>query len=321
MKELISVIVPVYNVKLFLPECLKSILTQSYSNLEIILVDAGSNDGSERICDEYLLKDARIRVVHQTNIGVSVARNVGIDMAKGDFLTFVDSDDYIHKDMIKVLYDTIKMCDADISICNYSNEECLEINDTKNIKVISTLEEALKHLYNEYGICFGTFWCKLYKRTVFNQIRCPVGKIYEDMFVIHEVFEKAKKIVYTENKLYYYRIRKGSIMNSEYSLKNLDEIEAILNRMNFVKEHGFEYFYARDFYRYVNALRRNYKKLKKYFPNEKLVIEKIVIEFNKRYNSETRKLIFNKKIRYGLDFFHIKCLILEKYYKNRRVKI
>lgn len=248
-------------------------------------------------------------------MGLSAARNVGINISKGKLLTFIDSDDYIHKDMIKVLYDNMKRYNADISICNYSSEEDLKVTNIENIKIFSTLEETLKQLYNEYEICFGIACCKLYKKSIFKQIRYPVGKIHEDIFVIHKVFEKADKVVYTENKLYYYRMRKGSITHTDYSLKNLDEIEAILSRMNFVKEHGFEYFYKRDFCRYVYGLRKNYKKLKKYFPNEKVIRKEIVKEFNKRYNPKTRKLIINKKMRVRLDIFHLRCLILENFYR------
>lgn len=312
MEEIISVIVPIYNVKLYLKECLESIINQSYKNLEIILVDDGSNDGSESICDEYKEKDTRIKVIHQENKGLAVARNVGIDNSKGEFLTFIDSDDYIHKDMIRILHDNIKKYNADISICNYSNNEDLRVDNIGDIKLFCTLEEMLGQLYNEYGICFGTAWGKLYKRNVFDNIRYPENKKYEDTFIIHRIYGNVAKLVFSNNKLYYYRVRKDSLVNSKYSLKNLDEIEAIYDRMSFVKERNFEYFYIRDFYRYVNVLRKNYKCLKKYFPNEKVKRRELITEFNRKYNLNTRKFIISRKIRWGLDAFYIKSLLSEK---------
>ncbi len=316
MEELISVIIPVYNVKPYLKECVDSVINQSYRNLEIILVDDGSNDGSEMICDEYCKKDSRVKVIHQENKGLSVARNIGIEHSKGDFLTFVDSDDYIHKEMLMVLYDSIKEYDSDISVCNYSNAGMLEVVNKKNVKVFNELEEMLGELYKDNCICFGTAWGKIYKRKIFDEIRYPANRRYEDNFVAHRIFEIANRLVYSDNKLYCYRLRKDSIMNMAYSLKNLDEIDAIYDRMNFVKERGYEYFYNRDFYRYINALRRNYENLKRYLPNEKEKMTELLIEFNKYYNLKSRKRIISNKIRFGLDLFHIKSLVLEKIIKT-----
>lgn len=308
MEELISVIVPVYNVKPFLVECLDSIINQTYKNLEIILVDDGSNDGSEKICDEYKEKDDRIKVIHQRNRGLSVARNIGIEKSNGKYLTFVDSDDYIHKEMLEVLYENIKKYNCEISICNYSNNEDLKIRDAKNIEIFDSLEKMLGQLYNKYGICFGTAWGKLYKRNIFDSLRYPENKKYEDIFIIHKIYGQTKKLVFSNNSLYFYRIRENSLMNSKYSLNNLDELEAILDRMNFVKERNFEYFYARDFYRYVNALKRHYIQIKKYFPKEREKLGYIIKEFNSMYNRSTRKLIIKNKLRWKLDLFKIRML-------------
>lgn len=314
MEELISVIIPVYNVKPFLVECLDSVINQSYSNLEIIIVDDGSNDGSEKICDEYKLKDNRIKVIHKENGGSSSARNTGIDCCLGNFITFIDSDDYIHKDMIKILYDDIKNNDADMAICDYSNNYDLEVKNKKDIKLFYNLEEILGNLYNEYNICFGTPWGKLYKKNLFNEIRYPLNKKYEDTFIIHRVYGHVKNLVFSNNTLYFYRIRENSLMNAKYSLSNLDELEAILDRMNFVKERNFEYFYARDFYRYVNALRRHYIQIKKHFPKEREKLVYIIKEFNSIYNRNTRKLIFKNKLRWELDLFKIKSRYLEIFF-------
>lgn len=311
MEELISVIVPVYNVKSFLVECLDSIINQTYKNLEIILVDDGSNDGSEKICDEYKEKDDRVKVIRQKNSGPSITRNVGLETSNGRFLTFVDSDDYIHKDMIKILYNNIKKYNADISFCDYVRDENKLTKEVQDITSKMPIEEIYRGFYNKHStvsVCM-----KLYKKEIFNDFRFPIGKIYEDAFAMHKILKKDKVFVYSDNKLYFYRKRKGSITRSKYSLSRLDYLEVLIERMEFMKKEGYEYFYAREFFRYINELKINYKNIKKYFPKEKEKMKELIMEFNKNYNKETRKLIIKRRIRLKMDLFHIKSLFIEKY--------
>ena len=313
MEELISVIVPVYNVENFLEECLISIINQSYRNLEIIIINDGSTDSSKDICEKYKKKDKRIKVIHQDNAGLSVARNTGIDNSLGKFLTFVDSDDYIHEKMIEILYNNMKKYNADISFCDYAKNE----NEIETLPIDSAVLMSPIDMYNglyDKHIKIISACLKLYKREIFDYIRYPKGKIYEDAFVIHKILDKSKVFVYSDNKLYFYRTRKGSIMNSKYSLKQLDYLEVLLERMAFMKERGYDYFYAREFYRYVKELKVNYKKIKKYFPKETEKLKQLIKEFNKYYNKNTRKLIIKKRIRFTLDMFWIKALFIEKYF-------
>ena len=312
MEELISVIIPVYNVGPFLPECLDSIINQSYKNLEIIIVNDGSTDGSRDICEKYRLMDSRIKLINQKNSGAAKARNVGIDNSSGKFLSFIDSDDYIHKDMIKILYDNIKKFNADISFCDYSIDKNEVLKNPTSIPIVLPEYEMFSRLYGKNGDKIISACVKLHKKELFNNIKFPAGKIYEDTFIIHKLIDVSKKIVYVGDKLYFYRMRSGSVTHSKYSLKQLEYLEVLLERMEFMKTKGYDYFYAREFYRYVKELKENYKKIKKYFPAETEKAFELIKEFNRSYNKNTRKLVFNKKIRLGLDIFHIRSLLIEK---------
>ena len=173
---MVSVIIPIYNVEKYLAECIESVINQTFSDLEIILVNDGSTDNCREICENYKRKDNRIKLIHKSNGGPSSARNAGIDIAKGDYFTFIDSDDYIMPDMIEQLIYVSQSTDADISICcksDYKDESDKGIN--KDIEIL-TKEETLKCILTEKKIL--TSPCgKLYKRNLFNKVRYPDGKI------------------------------------------------------------------------------------------------------------------------------------------------
>ncbi len=227
--QLVSVIVPVYKVEQYLPKCIESIINQSYDNLEIILIDDGSPDNCPKICDEYAKIDSRIKVIHKKNGGLSDARNIGIDAAKGNYLYFVDSDDYIGPDSIKYLFNLIKKYNADIAIggmcITYSQNESPILNKINEFLYdrISTLSEMM---YNKNFNHSAS--AKLYKSSLFKGIRYPVGKLYEDLFTIYLVVNKADKIVFGTQYCYYYYMRPGSIMQSSFTSKNNDVIEGLL---------------------------------------------------------------------------------------------
>ena len=187
----ISIIVPFYNVEKYAPKCIESIINQTYTNLEIILVDDGSPDTCGKICDDYALKDGRIKVIHKKNAGLSDARNVGIKEATGKYIGFVDGDDYIEKDMYKYLYNLIKENNADISICGV--EEVYEdgsIQDEKakeSIEILSK-EDAIKELLLDKKVRSHA-WDKLYKRELFENIEYPYGRKMEDIATTYKLFD------------------------------------------------------------------------------------------------------------------------------------
>lgn len=244
MEDLISVIIPVYNVEKYLCQCIESVLNQTYENIEIILVDDGSVDCSPQICEEYALKDNRIVVIHKKNGGLSSARNAGIKICKGNYLCFVDSDDYIHQQMIEKLYYALKKTEADLVICGFKyvyDEEfqgqkkqiCSKINN----EVINS-KEAMKRLFIINGWQYVVAWNKLYKTQTFENLFFKEGYIHEDEIIIHKIFEKNKKIVLISDVLYNYRQRDGSIMKTKYNIQRLDLFKAFEDRIIYFYRTG-----------------------------------------------------------------------------------
>ena len=233
--ELISVIVPIYNVELYLEKCIVSIINQTYKNLEIILVNDGSPDNCPQICEEYAKKDSRIKVIHKKNGGLSDARNYGIDIANGKYLCFIDSDDYIADQMIEKLYQNLKKNKSDISICNfyetYSNDY-LKFYPFPEKKLKISGNAKFYNIYNKYFLSTIAAWGKLYKKEIFNNIKYPLGKIHEDEAIITEVLKNAKVISYFDEPLYYYVQREKSITKI-FDLKRLDIIEVHEKRLEF----------------------------------------------------------------------------------------
>lgn len=242
--ELISVIVPVYRVEKYLKKCIDSILEQTYRNMEIILVDDGSDDSCPDICEEYAKIDKRVKVIHQTNGGLSAARNSGIRAAKGKYISFIDSDDYIEKDMYEVLVKRMQKDESQLAVCNYmyvdESGNFIESLNKKNaiIDGVITPKEALERLILDRNCYYIPAWNKLYERSLFKDIQFPEGKLNEDEFVVHYIYEKCRKISCVEKELYYYVQRMGSIMNTNVCVKRLDVVEAYLERTEYFMEKG-----------------------------------------------------------------------------------
>lgn len=227
MNDLISVIIPVYNVEKYLPICLNSILSQTYKNLEIILVDDGSIDNSSKICDKYSNIDNRVIVFHQKNKGVSAARNLGVSVATGKYLTFVDSDDQLCNDAIEYLYEILIRHDADISCCNFEYGYVNRISTIENVfEAIQCYNkvDSLRTLLYQKNID-TSLWAKLYKTKLFKGIKFPIGKIYEDFGTFYKILLKIDKLVYSNQKKYIYLIRDNSIMTSQFGKKDFDMID------------------------------------------------------------------------------------------------
>lgn len=231
--ELISIIVPVYNVREYVEKCIKSLIGQTYHNLEILLVDDGSSDGSGQICDRYAEGDDRIRVLHKENGGLSDARNYAIDRANGSLLAFVDGDDWIHPQMYELMLCMMQFQDADIVTCQFEQrDEDFAIQryvpDQLNAKILSGAE-ALSNI----EIPLVVAWNKLYKKGIFDKIRYPKGKLHEDEYVIHKIFYQCKKVAVIDKPLYFYTIRQGSIVARMTTKRIDDSLEAFADRVAF----------------------------------------------------------------------------------------
>lgn len=223
----ISIIVPVYNVEKYLDECVNSIINQTYKNIEIILVDDGSKDACGAMCDAYGRSDARIKVVHKQNGGLSSARNAGLDVATGDYIGFIDSDDYISLDMFEDLFKLIASDNADLSMCGiydlYDDGATARYKAGKiyHLDSIEAAKIVMRGRLNTTIVCN-----KLYKASIFKQLRFPVGKIMEDDFVILDILLQCTRVVLTTDAKYYYRHREASITTISFTEKDLDTIEA-----------------------------------------------------------------------------------------------
>ena len=240
MNKKISVIVPIYNVEQYLDKCVESLVNQTYKNLEIILVDDGTKDKSGEMADLWSIKDERIKVIHKENGGLSDARNAGMKIATGEYITFVDSDDWINYKMYAILINNLEKYNADISVCAVKKVYKEDVVNEKQVVnkeeiCVLTSEEALENLLDE-GILKQTVWNKLYKREVIDGIYFEFGKIHEDEFWTYQIFGKCEKIVYTVEQLYYYLQRSGSIMDKPFSMSRLDALEARNNRLNYIKQ-------------------------------------------------------------------------------------
>jgi len=240
--EKISIIVPIYNVEKYLNKCIESITSQTYKNIEILLIDDGSTDGSAAICDKYAKMDARIKVIHKQNEGVSLTKNLGIDISTGEYIAFVDGDDYIEKNYCELLYNNITNTDSDVSILAYNvvREDGTQIDgavaenglDEDEI-IVYEGQDIIKELLKQKTI--KNFVCKLYKKTVLSYF--PVGVTYEDIVFSFEVLNKARRVVYMNTRCYNYLKRKGSI-TAIVSEKNLKDFgNAIYDRYKIVDKN------------------------------------------------------------------------------------
>lgn len=232
----LSIIVPVYNVMRFLRECLDSIASQTFADWEAILVDDGSTDGSGAVCDEYAARDPRFRVIHKANGGQSSARNMALDVARGEYIGFVDSDDFIKPEMYAVLVGNACKYNADIAvgsyIWHYTDHD--EPAEAVSELIVADRDRAMA-IFAASEVDCDAVWNKIYRREVFN-VRFPEGKIFEDTRILGSVFRNARTVVYDPGNLYYYRVRKGSTMTSLDLQLYLDIAEAKLEKFSNFKD-------------------------------------------------------------------------------------
>lgn len=232
----ISVIIPAYNVESYIEKCIDSVLKQTYKNIEIIIVDDGSTDSTGKLCDKYKSKYNNIQVIHQQNAGLPAARNTGLKHATGDYIGFIDSDDYIYDDMYETLVENITKMNADISMIQF----CYEINDkrvykdsTNKVEVLNS-NEALIELLKDKRI-HNFAWNKLYKAELWKKHKFKAGRVYEDFEVMYKIFLDCKKIVYIDSIKYVYVQRNNSIMHNQISKYSLDRLNAVMERYDYLK--------------------------------------------------------------------------------------
>ena len=271
MTELISVIVPIYNTEKYLVECIESIREQTYSNIEIILVDDGSTDASIEICDEFSKKDSRVRVFHKENEGSAVAKNFGIQQSKGEYIILVDSDDTVSDKMIEVLYTHIKEKNADIAIGNYYIYDESDKNFYFYVtdKDFSVEELAIQEImnrqagdwqFNSSAFILPTF--KLIKKELFKEVQFSNGRRFDDEATMHRFYLLASKIIFINDNLYRYRQRSGSIMRSKFDLSwARDLVEVFAKKISDLVLAGLDISVMRI--RFVNLL-KDYKQTLEY---------------------------------------------------------
>ena len=274
----ISIIVPVYNVEEYLENCITSILNQTFKDFELILINDGSTDNSLEICEHYKDIDDRICIIDKKNGGLSSARNAGLNIAKGEYIGFVDSDDYIHPQMYEILYNEIVKNNADVVLCNFKevynydeNLICYKKNakEDVSIRLFSNIE-ALENIDSIDAVKFIVAWNKLYKSWIFNNLRYRNGIIHEDEFIIHRILYKCRKVIYIERQLYFYMQRDGSIMQQANKITKIDYLLALSDRVRFFYENGlenlqykYEYIYLLNIFKLYPELEKNQGYLKK----------------------------------------------------------
>lgn len=331
INPIISIIVPVYKVEQYLSRCIDSILNQAFQDFELILVDDGSPDNCGEICDIYTLKDNRIKVIHKENGGLSDARNTGLDIATGEYISFVDSDDVVHPQMYTRLYDLIQRTGAEIAQCEYARFDkeiefqCLSESAEE---IVCTNVEAIDLLI-ESNRFIPPVWNKLYKRELFSSIRFPKGKIHEDEFTTYKLFYAANKIAYIDLPMYYYFINNSGIMRNLNIEHKFHWIEAIEERNSFFQSLELDSLYLKSseklFFhllkiRYIILRNKKLENREDYWSsiNDKIADMNKNIKDNPYLSSINKRIInlANCNIRI-LKIYDINNYLLEKKYRIR----
>lgn len=228
---MVSVIVPVYNVRDYLEQCLRSIASQTYAHLEVIVVDDGSTDGCGAIADHWAEADERFKVVHQQNGGLSAARNAALDIATGRYVTFVDSDDFLAPQFVETLLQVLKESGAQVAICDwiaYADGKPIPPADGPRHSIVYTADEATSHILYQSHHLTHSAWGRLFSADVFRDVRFPVGLLYEDLAVLMPVMQHITTVAYTPWRLYYYRQRPGSIL-ATFNARRADVVDILEN--------------------------------------------------------------------------------------------
>lgn len=321
MNPKITIIVPVYNVEKYLEKCINSILNQTFTDFELILVNDGSIDKSGEICDYYSRKDNRIKVIHKINEGQAIARNKALDIARGDFIGFVDSDDYIEKDMYEILYNYCIEHECDISICAWTVYYKDKVLNKSNNKIeIHNKEEAMKYMV-EGELYDEALWSKLFKKELFSEIRFPKMRRYEDTAITYKIFDKCNKVCYIGESKYNYIRREGSTMDNARKYINIDEIYIYDQMYKFLEEN----YNSACRYALIKLLNNSMRILNSILEQDKFLDYKLeyyqVSKMMSKYYMKSMKIDYYPKTVKLLFFINKLDPIMYKYVMKIRSKI
>ena len=283
----ISVIVPVYNVEAYLKRCVDSVLAQTYTDFELILVDDGSPDNCPAMCDEYAKKDSRIRVIHQENGGLSAARNAGIDWvfqnSNSEWFSFIDSDDCVHPKYLEVLLNAAENTNTSVAIGGY-------VEFSEDMPPIETVAEPqirnAEDFFIEKHVNAIVAWGKLYRRKCFEDIRYPVGKIHEDEFTTYKILFEEEFVSFVDSPLYFYYQNENSITRGVWSEARLDAIDAISEQLEFFRTKHLEKAYHMSQWYLLVRMADQLEKMGKKFPVQKKILRKKMRETYRAFYEE-----------------------------------
>lgn len=312
---MISVIVPVYKVESYLDDCVKSILAQSYTDFELILVDDGSPDRCPAMCDDWAEKDGRIRVIHKENGGLSSARNAGLDVMRGEYLTFIDSDDYVRSDYLEKLYNALIEHSADVSVCGFVLGKAEGEYESK-APTVCTGKEACLAIYSENSVTMSMISAcmKLYKSRLFENLRFPLGKLHEDQFVTYRAFYPCEKVVRVYEPLYYYRDSAVSITRSRFKIARYDNILALEEAMSFYESNGDE-----ELYEAAKATRQVIIALYRFGAKKAGIAKQVPKEYRMSFFKAWRTLenyFSNDSFEFEMSVFHPRLVRLRAYIRR-----
>lgn len=297
---MISIIVPVYNVEKYVEGCIRSILAQTFRDFELILVDDGSTDGSGEICERYGKQDARIYVLHQENRGLSGARNAGLEIAAGEYLTYIDSDDWVGETYLEELYNNAVKHNASVSVCCYAVEWENNNHSHKKIKKwneavqILTGREAAKKIVAQNDRRMIIACGKLYRKELKPLLIYPLGRTHEDEFVTYRVLYESERVVLSEKQLYFYLQREASIMHRGYNEKRLDKVAALKESIDYFRIREDEELERSAQKRYLLNLQIAWYRVNVFLPERKDLSARLRKEWqesNDRYKSNIRNCV------------------------------
>lgn len=317
--DLVSIIIPVYNIEAYLERCIASAVNQTYPNLEIILVDDGSSDRSPQICDEWAAKDSRIKVIHQKNSGVSVSRNTGLTHATGSYILQLDSDDYMAPFAVERLLKTAQSTEAELVICNFvrGTEDHYCFPEDSNPKVtITDAPSTLAQIYNgeKDALRYTVPWCKLYQKELLDGITYPVGKIFEDIYITHTIIDKCRKIALLEEALFYYYRRENSIMNAVFSFQKLDYLQALVNRVHFFEKRSMKDLQQKAYDELLHSLVWEYSRTRDLL-NSKSGMDYVMELFHQNYQKGYASKRYPSENRLFLSVFNRNPELIVLYWK------